>query len=116
MATADAAAHAPAASAAPPAGGRARVYQQRFVAPVAWAAFSGRALSGDYSRHVTARELLRTCVNVGASSAGVVAVTGAFLGMVLAVQSYSQLHQIGLDTSLGAIINMSIVRELGPVL
>ena len=36
--------------------------------------------------------------------------------MVLAVQAYSQFHQIGLDTSLGAIINMSVVRELGPVL
>jgi phospholipid/cholesterol/gamma-HCH transport system permease protein len=116
MATADEAAPAPAAPAAPPAGGRGRVYEQWFVGLGDWAAFSGRAISGVLSRHFKARELLLTCLNVGVSSAGVVAVTGMFIGMVLAVQSYSQLHQIGLDTSLGAIINMSIVRELGPVL
>jgi phospholipid/cholesterol/gamma-HCH transport system permease protein len=45
-----------------------------------------------------------------------VAVTGLFIGMVLAVQSYVEFHQIGLASHLGAIINLSVVRELGPVL
>jgi phospholipid/cholesterol/gamma-HCH transport system permease protein len=36
--------------------------------------------------------------------------------MVLAVQSYWQFRQLGLETRLGAVINMSLVRELGPVL
>jgi len=35
---------------------------------------------------------------------------------VLAVQSYWQFRQLGLETRLGAVINMSLVRELGPVL
>ena len=39
-----------------------------------------------------------------------------FIGMVLAVQSYAQFHQLGLATQLGGIINISVVRELGPVL
>jgi phospholipid/cholesterol/gamma-HCH transport system permease protein len=42
--------------------------------------------------------------------------TGTFIGMVLAVQSYAQFHKLGLETSLGAVINLSLVRELGPVL
>jgi phospholipid/cholesterol/gamma-HCH transport system permease protein len=46
----------------------------------------------------------------------VVAITGTFIGMVLAVQSYGQFHQFGLATRLGSIINLSVVRELGPVL
>jgi phospholipid/cholesterol/gamma-HCH transport system permease protein len=46
----------------------------------------------------------------------VVALTGTFIGMVLAVQSYFQFRQIGLESRLGAVINMSLVRELGPVL
>jgi phospholipid/cholesterol/gamma-HCH transport system permease protein len=46
----------------------------------------------------------------------VVALTGTFIGMVLAVQSYAQFKQMGLETRLGAVINMSLVRELGPVL
>ena len=44
------------------------------------------------------------------------ALTGTFIGMVLAVQSHFQFSQIGLETRLGAVINMSLVRELGPVL
>ena len=46
----------------------------------------------------------------------VVALTGTFIGMVLAVQSYMQFRQLDMETRLGAVINMSIVRELGPVL
>jgi phospholipid/cholesterol/gamma-HCH transport system permease protein len=53
---------------------------------------------------------------VGVRSIPVVSITGLFIGMVLAVQAYSQFNQIGLATRLGAIINMSVVRELGPVL
>jgi phospholipid/cholesterol/gamma-HCH transport system permease protein len=53
---------------------------------------------------------------VGVRSIPVVVVTGLFIGMVLAVQAYAQFHQLGLDTRLGGIINISVVRELGPVL
>lgn len=53
---------------------------------------------------------------VGVRSIPVVAVTGLFIGMVLAVQSYAQFHALGMATHLGSIVNMSVVRELGPVL
>lgn len=53
---------------------------------------------------------------VGVLSLPVVALTGTFIGMVLAVQSYQQFKDIGLESKLGAVINMSLVRELGPVL
>ena len=53
---------------------------------------------------------------VGALSLPVVALTGTFIGMVLAVQSYAQFHSIGLDSRLGAVINATLVKELGPVL
>ncbi|MFM7289943.1 MAG: ABC transporter permease, partial [Planctomycetia bacterium] len=35
---------------------------------------------------------------------------------VLAVQSYAQFKALGLETRLGSVINLSLVRELGPVL
>jgi phospholipid/cholesterol/gamma-HCH transport system permease protein len=81
-----------------------------------WTAFSLRALTGVFTRHLKKSELLLMCLLVGYSSITVIAVTGLFIGMVLAVQTYVQFHQIGLDTSLGAVIHMSVVRELGPVL
>jgi phospholipid/cholesterol/gamma-HCH transport system permease protein len=36
--------------------------------------------------------------------------------MVLAVQSYAQFRLMGMETRLGAVVNMALVRELGPVL
>ena len=81
-----------------------------------WTVFSKRAVTGLVTRHFKFRELLDQCLAIGVGSVGVIAVTGVFIGMVLAVQAYTQFHQIGLDTSLGAAIHLSVVRELGPVL
>ncbi|HSQ54445.1 MAG TPA: ABC transporter permease [Gemmata sp.] len=81
-----------------------------------WALFAGRALAGVLGGAFRGRELLRVAVEVGYSSTGVVAVTGLFIGMVLAVQTFSQFEVIGKETSLGAVIHVSVVRELGPVL
>lgn len=116
MATADTVAPAPPTPVTRPAGPLRQWVEDALAGLGDWSAFSARAVSGTLTRHFKARELLHTCVNVGVSSAGVIAITGTFIGMVLAVQAYSQLHQVGLDTSLGAIIHMSVVRELGPVL
>lgn len=60
--------------------------------------------------------ILPNFYQVGVLSLPVVALTGTFIGMVLAVQSFYQFHTIGLESRLGAVINMSLVRELGPVL
>ena len=60
--------------------------------------------------------LLPSFYQIGVLSLPVVALTGLFIGMVLAVQSYSQFRAMGLQTRLGAVINLSLVRELGPVL
>ena len=53
---------------------------------------------------------------IGVRSVPVVALTGTFIGMVLAVQSYIQFRAIGFETQLGGVINKSMFRELGPVL
>lgn len=53
---------------------------------------------------------------IGTQSVPVVMVTGAFVGMTLAVQSFSQFEGIGLQDRLGSVINISVVKELGPVL
>jgi len=60
--------------------------------------------------------ILSNFYQIGVLSLPVVALTGTFIGMVLAVQSYNQFRMLGLETRLGAVINMALVRELGPVL
>ncbi len=53
---------------------------------------------------------------IGVRSVPVVMITGAFVGMTLAVQAYDQLAGMGLEERLGVLINISVVKELGPVL
>jgi phospholipid/cholesterol/gamma-HCH transport system permease protein len=60
--------------------------------------------------------LVQASYNIGVLSLPVVMLTGCFIGMVLAVQTYPSLFMVALETRMGAVINMSLVRELGPVL
>ncbi len=81
-----------------------------------FAIFSGRTLAWLATRFPRGDTLWPNFYQVGVLSLPVVALTGTFIGMVLAVQSYAQFRALGLETRLGAVINMSLVRELGPVL
>jgi phospholipid/cholesterol/gamma-HCH transport system permease protein len=81
-----------------------------------WALFAARTAAGIFGGSYRRLDLLRICVEVGVASVAVIAITGTFIGMILAVQAYGQFRTIGLETSLGAITHMSVVRELGPVL
>jgi len=61
--------------------------------------------------------LIWTQMNIiGVRSMPVIMITGAFVGMTLAVQAYDQLAGMGLEEHLGVLINVSVVKELGPVL
>lgn len=53
---------------------------------------------------------------IGVNSVPVIMITGAFVGMVLAIQAYDQLAGMGLEERLGVLINIAVVKELGPVL
>ena len=53
---------------------------------------------------------------IGVCSVPVIMITGAFVGMTLAIQTYDQLAGMGLEERLGVLINVSVVKELGPVL
>ncbi len=55
-------------------------------------------------------------LQIGVRSVPVIMITGAFVGMTLAVQAYDQLAGMGLEEHLGVLINISVVKELGPVL
>ena len=76
--------------------------------------FAAAALSWLGRRRPCKGTVVSACYAVGVRSVPVVAITGLFIGMVLAVQSYEQFKLF--PTRLGLVINVSIIRELGPVL
>jgi phospholipid/cholesterol/gamma-HCH transport system permease protein len=78
--------------------------------------FSTRMARGMMIRLPRRMVLLQTFYQVGVASVPVVVVTGAFIGMVLAAQTYDQLRIMRIETQLGAVINLSLLQELGPVL
>ena len=53
---------------------------------------------------------------VGVLSIPVVAITGAFIGMILSFEGYYQFAAIGQQDRMGGIINISVVKQIGPVL
>ncbi len=61
--------------------------------------------------HLTLREIYFS----GVMSLVIILVSGLFVGMVLALQGYDVLQRYGADESLGVLVALSLVRELGPV-
>jgi phospholipid/cholesterol/gamma-HCH transport system permease protein len=62
------------------------------------------------------RYLVRQIRFFGSRSLLVICLTGAFTGMVLAIQLYYTLRKFGSDALLGPAVALSLIRELGPVL
>lgn len=80
------------------------------------AIFSGLTIFWLFRRRPRWSNLVPSLYAIGVASVPVVAITGTFIGMVLAVQAYNQFNSMGMATRLGSVINISLVKELGPVL
>lgn len=59
--------------------------------------------------------LIKQLYVVGVLSLIIILVSGLFIGMVLALQGYTVLVDYGAEGSLGQMVSLSLLRELGPV-
>jgi phospholipid/cholesterol/gamma-HCH transport system permease protein len=78
--------------------------------------FGYRMLCWLFTRMPRRETILPNFYQIGVLSLPVVAITGTFIGMIMAVQTYVQFRMMNMETRLGVVINLSLVRELGPVL
>jgi phospholipid/cholesterol/gamma-HCH transport system permease protein len=62
------------------------------------------------------RPFLNELFNLGVLSLVIICVCGTAVGMVLGLQGYNTLVRFGAAESLGAVVGLSLIRELGPVL
>ena len=90
------------------------VYQVGQFSLFTWRVFRG-VPAGLFGRRAWTH-LLPQLYEVGNATLPVIAITGVFVGLVLAVQSYDQLKAAGFENSMGSLLTLSLVRELGPVL
>ncbi len=61
-------------------------------------------------------KIIQQVYYIGASSSLIILLVGLFTGMVLSLQSYHALVKFGAQGSLGTLVALALVRELGPVL
>lgn len=59
--------------------------------------------------------IIQQIYSVGVRSMLIIIVSGFFVGMVLGLQGYNTLVDFGAEESLGVVVALSLVRELGPV-
>jgi phospholipid/cholesterol/gamma-HCH transport system permease protein len=62
------------------------------------------------------RLVFQQIVQIGYRSQLVAGATGAFTGAVFAAQLYFQMHKFGMDSSVGSVTAIALLRELGPAL
>lgn len=84
-----------------------------------FASFSTNALriaATDPSSWMRWRQLGPQLFSVGAASVVVVSITGAFIGMILALEGYDQFAALGQEQQMGGVINSAVTKQIGPVL
>ena len=59
--------------------------------------------------------VIQQIYSVGVLSVLLILISGLFVGMVLGLQGYNTLVGFGAEESLGVLVSLSLVRELGPV-
>jgi phospholipid/cholesterol/gamma-HCH transport system permease protein len=69
-----------------------------------------------FAHKIRWRLFLEQIVEIGLRSQIVVIITGAFTGAVFAAQTYFQFNKLGMGSAVGAVVSVSVCRELGPVL
>ena len=62
------------------------------------------------------RRTLRQMEEIGVNTLPLAVMIGLFTGMVVALQTGTELKELGLEDAVGAIVGLSMVREMGPVI
>jgi phospholipid/cholesterol/gamma-HCH transport system permease protein len=80
------------------------------------AVFAGEILRNALKHPYRIRKLVGEIFDVGVLSLAIVCLSGLTVGAVLGLQGYTTLSRFGAERGLGAVVGLSLVRELGPVL
>ena len=80
------------------------------------ARFTGRFFSQWLKPRYEVAEFFRQCFVIGYKSLPLIALTGFIMGLVLTMQLRPSMVEYGVESQLPAMIGISIVREIGPVI
>jgi phospholipid/cholesterol/gamma-HCH transport system permease protein len=77
--------------------------------------FAASIVSASVRPPLRGRRLLRETYDAGVLSIALICGAGFAVGMVLGLQGYTTLVRFGAQESLGAVVGLVLIRELGPV-
>jgi phospholipid/cholesterol/gamma-HCH transport system permease protein len=60
--------------------------------------------------------IVKQVYNAGALSLVIIMICGFFVGGVLALQGYANMSRIGMEDSVGVLVALALIKELGPVI
>lgn len=78
--------------------------------------FAGRFFSQGFKPPYEWREVIQQCYEIGYRSLPLVGITSFIIGLVLTLQSRPTLVEFGAEAWLPAMVGISIIREIGPVI
>ena len=81
-----------------------------------FALFTGKSFSAVMSSRRVWRRIVRAVYEQGTICLPVILIVGIFTGLVLGLQGYHVLNRFGSSGLLGALVSLSLVREMAPVL
>ena len=81
-----------------------------------FAVFTLTSFRSAFSTRRLFQRVLRAMFEQGVRCLPVILIVGMFTGLVLGLQGYHVLNRFGSESLLGALVSLSLVRELGPVL
>jgi phospholipid/cholesterol/gamma-HCH transport system permease protein len=76
----------------------------------------GEILRTTFTRRPRWAETIEQTYQIGWKSQLVVLVTGAFIGMVFSAETGVQFHKVKMDTAVGPVVSIAMLRELAPML
>ncbi len=80
------------------------------------ARFTGRFFRQCFRKRLEVNEFFRQCFIIGYKSLGLVGLTAFIMGLVLTMQLRPSMVNYGVESQLPAIVAISIIREIGPVI
>jgi phospholipid/cholesterol/gamma-HCH transport system permease protein len=93
---------------------------RRFLESVSWfgefALFTGNSFRATFRSRKIGRRVMRALYEQGTVCLPVILIVGIFTGLVLGLQGYHVLNRFGSSGLLGALVSLSLIREMGPVL
>lgn len=90
--------------------------QQFFTSVGTISQFAGRYFQEAWRPPYEFPEFLKQCFYIGNKSLGLVGTTGFIMGIVLTLQTRPTLVEFGAQSWMPAMVGISIVREIGPVI